>query len=138
MINRLSQKLETRVKVTALEVHPLAADPQRDWSASAFSVSRTQYILCCNTASLYSWLFPARGIIKPELLLAAALHALHHQLEVDGMKGAYLARELGGPSSIERFAKPLNRSVIGSMNDLILHACRGSTKGGRLWRWQAA
>ena len=54
MIFRLSQKLCTKIDAGKLRHMPLDENPYADWSCHLFTADRTQYIILCNTASLYS------------------------------------------------------------------------------------
>ena len=54
MIFRLSQKLNAKVKAGMLGALPLDENAAADWSAPCFTADRTQYVLLCNTSSLYS------------------------------------------------------------------------------------
>ena len=62
MIIRLSQKLAKKIKVGKLTEKPLDEIQYADWSANVFNVGRTQYIILCNTKSMYSCVMYAKGI----------------------------------------------------------------------------
>ena len=70
MIFRLSQKLNSKIKAGTLPALPLHKYPFADWSADLFVSERTQYILLCNTKSLYS------------TVLAVGWHALRYSLSL--------------------------------------------------------
>lgn len=124
MLFRLSQKLAARIKIRGLEELPLHANPFADWSAHEFSAGRTAYLIVCNTRSLYCTLLPAKGITSDTVFVESALESLGHFMACDGL--APLHQQSVVPISGQaQFAKPLNRSVISSMNDLIHH--------GRFW-----
>ena len=61
MIFRLSQKLNTKIKADKLTDMPLDDNPYADWSCHLFTADRTQYIIMCNTKSLYSCVMYGRG-----------------------------------------------------------------------------
>jgi len=120
MIFRLSQKLNTKIKAGMLPAVPLDDNPYADWSAHLFSVARTQYVILSNTKSLYSCVMYAKGITNDSLFIERALSAIREFMEDDGQ--AFVHRRFIAPASgTVRFAKALNRSVTGSMNDLINH-----------------
>ncbi len=121
MIFRLSQKLSSKIKVGTLPVLPLDENPLADWSAQLFLVERAQYILLTNTPSLYSTVMVGKGITDDSQFIEQALSAIRAFMEADG-HGAAFARFIGPDSATVRFARTLNRSVTGSMNDLIKHA----------------
>jgi hypothetical protein len=121
MIFRLSQKLNTKVKAGPLPALPLDENPLVDWSASLFLADRTQYILLANTKSLYATVMFGKGITNDSEFIERALSSIREFMEVEGCGAAY-RRFIAPTSATVRFAKALNRSVTGSMNDMIKHA----------------
>ena len=121
MIFRLSQKLNTKIKAGTLGAQALHENPFADWSAHIFSADRTQYIIICNTRSLYSTVMYAKGITNDNLFITRALGGLREFMEDDGQEFIY-TRLISPASATVRFAKALDRSVTGSVNDLIYHA----------------
>jgi hypothetical protein len=117
MILRLSQKLATKVKAGKLIEHPLDENPYADWSANLFTADRTQYILLTNTVSLYSCVTYGRGITDDNALITRALDAIREFMEDDGQEFIY-QRFVAPSSATVSFAKALNRTVTGSMNEL--------------------
>jgi hypothetical protein len=118
MILRLSQKMNMKVKGGNLAELPLDANPFADWSCHLFLAGRSQFIILMNTASFYSCLMSERGITNQKTFLSRAREAICAYMAEDGQK--LLFDKFIEPSfSTIRFAKPLNRSAIGSMNDLI-------------------
>lgn len=121
MIFRLSQKLSTKITAGALDTLPLDDNPYADWSAHLFAVNRTQCIILSNTKSLYSCVMYAKGITSDSVFTDRALSTIREFMQDDGQQFAY--RKFVAPNSgTVQFAKALNRSVTGSMNDLINHA----------------
>ena len=124
MIFRLSQKLNTKLKAGKLDTVPLGENRYADWSCHLFNVGRTQYIILCNTASLYSCLLYAKGITHDGIFIRLALETIRESLGEAGYAAVY-ANEIAPAAETIQFAKALNRSVTGSMNDLLVHAkCR--------------
>jgi hypothetical protein len=121
MIFRISTKLAAKLKVAPTTVLPLDANPLFDWSAHLFVSNRLQLILVTNTASLYSVLLSARGIAHHEEFIERALGALRELLETDGHSLVYNALIAAANNTFE-ISKALNRSVTGSMNDMIFRA----------------
>lgn len=121
MIIRLSQKLCTKVKAGKLAELPLAEVPVLDWSTQSFAVGRTQFILISNTRSLYSCVTPCKGVNSTNQLVEQFNQAVLHQLNKDGF-GDVVRKLMEVNSDQVQFAKSLNRSVIGSMNELIVMA----------------
>jgi hypothetical protein len=121
MIFRLSQKLNTKIKAGTLPAMPLDDNPLADWSAHLFLADRTQYILLSNTKSLYSTVLYGKGITNDSDFIQRALSSIRAFMEEDGQGAAY-ERFVAPASASVRFAKALNRSVTGSMNDMTNHA----------------
>lgn len=121
MILRLSRKVCTKIKTGKLSEMPLDDNPFADWSAHLFVADRTQYILLSNTKSLYSTVMYAKGITNDSRLIERALDSIREFMGGDGQESVYL-RFIAPTSGTVRFAKALNRSVTGSMNDLIRFA----------------
>jgi hypothetical protein len=118
MIFRLSRKLANKIKVSPKVCTPLDANLFAHWSAHMFAAQRTQYIIVANTASLYSVVMYAQGITDDGQFLDAALTTMREFLPTDGNE--FIFRKFIAPASgLIRFSKALNRSAIGSMNDLI-------------------
>src|SRR5262245_43229900 len=121
MIFRLSQKLGTGIKAGPLAPLPLHEHPLMDWSAHLFLAGRTPYILLSNTRSLYSLVMDGKGVTSDSDFIARALSSIRESMETAGLGAAY-KRFIAPASATVRFAKALNRSVTGSMNDLTKHA----------------
>ena len=121
MIFRLSEKLNAKIKGGALKVHPLDENPYADWSGHLFTVERTRYILLSNTKSLYSIVMYGKGITHDGQFIDRALSTIREFMQDDGQQFAY-HRFIAPASATVTSAKAFNRSVTGSMNELIAHA----------------
>ena len=121
MIFRLSQKLKAKIKAGALRALPLDENPLADWSAHLFVAGRAHYLLVSNTTSLYSTVMYGRGVTTDGHFIERALAGIREFMEADGQAFAYRRLIVPATASV-RFAKALDRSVTGSMNDLIRHA----------------
>jgi hypothetical protein len=116
MILRLSQKLNKKIGAGTLSTLPLDDDPFADWSCHLFTADRTPYIILSNTESLYSCVMFGKGITDDSRFIERALSTIREFMEDDGQQFAY--RKFIAPASrTVSFAKALNRSVTGSMND---------------------
>ena len=129
MIIRLSQKLAKKLKLGTLPSLPPDENPYADWSAHLFTADRTQYIILTNTQSLYSVVMYGKGIADDSRFIGRALDNIREFMEGDGQAFAY-QRFIAPAGGSVRFAKALNRSVTGSMNDMIYHAQMWLTEGG--------
>jgi hypothetical protein len=128
MIVRLSQKLNAKIKAGTLTALPLDKNPFADWSAQLFVADRSQYIILSNTRSLYSTVMYGRGITNDSHFIERVLGNIREFMVDDGQELIY--RQFIAPASGSvRFAKALNRSVTGSMTDLINHAAAWLVEG---------
>jgi len=118
MILRLSQKLNTKIKAGKLTAMPLDENPYADWSCHLFTADRTQYVIVTNTKSLYSSVMYGRGITNDSVFIDRALSELREFMEDDGQAFVY-QKFIAPASGTVSFAKALNRTVTGSMNDMI-------------------
>jgi hypothetical protein len=130
MIFRLSQKLCSKIGAGKLSEIPLGDNPFADWSANLFVADRTQYILLSNTKSLYTTVLFRKGITDDRDFIELALGSIRKVMELDGQELVY-RRFIGPASGTVRFAKALDRSVTGSMNELI-HAAKIMLAGGEM------
>jgi hypothetical protein len=121
MIFRLSQKLNANIKARSSESLPLDENPFADWSAHLFAANQTQYIILCNTKSLYSVVMYGKGITDQSLFIDRALGNLREFMEADGQESLHRRFIVSTTGSV-RFAKALNRSITGSINDMINQA----------------
>ncbi len=128
MIFRLSQKLNTKIKAGTLGALALHANPFADWSAHLFVAGRSQYILLSNTKSLYSTVLHGKGITNDSDFIERALSSIREFMEGDGQESVY-RRFIASANGSVRFVKALDRSVTGSMNDLIRHATAWLAEG---------
>ena len=121
MIFRLSAKLGKKIKCPPTRPLPAHENPYADWSAHLFVADRAQYILVTNTVSLYSLVMFGRGITNDGEFLKRAITYLGELMEHDGYQ--FIRERVFTPETGRiSFAKALNRSVTGSMNDLVFNA----------------
>ena len=121
MIFRLSQKLAKKLKSPLPKSAPADPNPFADWSAHLFTADRTQYLILTNTPSLYSTVIYGRGISNDSEFFNRALSSIREFMVDDGQE--FIFRTFVAPAALTvRFASALNRSVTGSMNDLVTHA----------------
>src|SRR5208283_4500557 len=128
MIFRLSQKLNARIKAGTLRALPLDENPFADWSAHLFVAGRAQYILLSNTKSLYSTVMFGKGITDDGHFIERGLGNIREFMEADGQAFVF-HRFIAPATATVRFAKALDRSVTGSMNDMTRHATYWLARG---------
>ncbi len=118
MIIRLSQKLNKKIKAGKLDEVPLDENEYADWSAHLFTADRSQYIILSNTKSLYSCVMFGKGITNDSNFMLNALSTIRDFMGADGQQFVY-EKFVAPASGTYQFAKALNRSVTGSMNELV-------------------
>jgi hypothetical protein len=128
MIFRVSQKLAKKIEEAPAQSLPLDSNPFVDWSAHLFMADRTQYIILTNTPSLYSAVMYGRGISTDDQFIDRAVDCIREFMVDDGQEFIY-RRFVASATGTVRFSKALNRSVTGSMNDLVYHAKMWLTEG---------
>ena len=121
MVIRISAKLGKKIDLRPDRVLPADPNPFSDWSAHLFTADRTQYILISNTVSLYSMVMFGRGMTddcrfsdRITSYMGKFLRADDHEFIFERWIIPWLDRV--------SFSKALNRSVIGSMNELVFLA----------------
>jgi len=128
MILRLSQKLNTKIKAGKLTEMPLDENPYADWSCGLFTADRSQYTILSNTKSLYSCVMFGKCITDDSRFIERALSTIREFIEDDGQ--AFVYQKFIAPSrSTVSFTKALNRTVTGSMNELVMAAIHSLESG---------
>jgi hypothetical protein len=118
MIFRITQKLARKIKVAPVAALPPHDNPLLDWTANLFMVSRWQFIILTNSASLYSVVFPGKGVPNGEALVEQGMKALDDCLTRDGILGLYDFEIAPSIGSVD-FCKAGDKSVLASMNQLV-------------------
>jgi len=120
MILRLTNKLTDKIKIKSLSEYDEGPDID-EWYGHIFIADRTQYMLFTNAFSLYSVLFPGKGINDIKTFFETAVHSLSETLRKDGFE-IMIGRFIAGKNEIIDVCKTNNRGVLGSMNDMISHS----------------
>lgn len=121
MILRLSHNLSAKIKPGALTPAAMDENLYADWSLRLFHADRIHYILISNTRSLYSVVMFGRGIANAGLLADRVLEHVREFMKADGLEFMY--RQFIEPASYSvKFSKALDRTVTGSMNELVSYA----------------
>jgi len=132
MIIRISQQVGRKVKIRELATVGMHDDPLRDWSIQTFVFERKQHVIICNTATLYSAVCLSGALNKPHALVVAGLQAIGEQLEFDLLLDAYQTFSTPG-SAVVTYAKSLNKTVTGSINEQIILATNALARGKNLF-----
>lgn len=121
MIFRLSQKLAKKLKIPLPRPAPADPNPFADWSGHLFTADRAQYLILTNTPSLYSTVHYGQGVTNDSQFLDRALSSISECMAHDGQEFAF--RKFIAPAArTVPFGSALNRSVTGSMNELVTAA----------------
>ena len=107
---------------------PVVTKRVADWCAHEFLVSRRRYLIFCNTASLYPVVTEARGVTDQDALVKCLMTALRLNL-ADGPHAYAYERWIAPGGTEVQWAPIPDRSVLGSINDLIFAAKWGLVDG---------
>jgi hypothetical protein len=118
-------------EVTEFEV---PTRPHLSWYLNTFTVNRVQYILATNAASLFSIVFFKRGVRDYGDLRSTFFMLLEDQLTGLDLKLIY-ERIIAPATGRVVVAKTFNRSVLGSMNDMV-HAIKSLKAREELSPWE--
>jgi hypothetical protein len=121
VIFRITQKLAKKIKVIPAPALPPHNDPLLDWTTNLFMVSRWQCILLTNSASLYSVVLPGKGISNEKAFVEQSMKGLRDNMALDGIRDLFETRIAAAEHSVS-FCKAADRSVLGSMNQLVYEA----------------
>ena len=121
MIIRLTAKLAKRLHFPLQQALPAHENPYLDWTATVFSADRAQYVMLINSKSLFSVVFYAKGLTSDDRFVRKTEQTLRDNLSSAGF--AFPFQRFIEPELMRvTFCKNANRSVTGSMNDLIYQA----------------
>lgn len=118
MIFRITQKLAKKLRIDPVAALPPNENPLLDWTANLFMVSRWQCIILTNSASLYSVIFPGKGVPDGQAFVEQGMKALDDCLTRDGILGLYHFDIAPAIDSVD-FCKAGDKSVLASMNQLV-------------------
>lgn len=118
MIFRITQKPGKKIGIQPTQSMLLSSNPYADWSAHLFTADRVQYIMLTNTAALYSILTYGKGITNESRFIKAALSSMKLFFGLDENESVF-ERYIAHENLNVYFSKSINRSVTGSMNDLV-------------------
>jgi hypothetical protein len=120
MIFRITHKLAKKIKVVPDPALPPHKNPLLDWTANLFMVSRWQCIILTNSINLYSVVMPGRGIPNKDAFIKYAPKAMRIVMASEGLVSIFDKKISRGIDKIS-FCKTSDRSILGSMNDLVFH-----------------
>ena len=118
MIIRFTDKLSKKLKlgkISRIEKYP---GPFLEWYAHLFSIQRTQYILVTEATSLYTVIMYGRGVVDDNIFLKQFFSFLREKMEE--IEGRMIFERIIAPNSVRiTFSKAINKSVLGSINDMV-------------------
>ena len=118
MILRPTAKLAKKLKTELLQNIDGKVTPFEEWYGHLFAANRHQLILFTHSYSLYSVLFPAKGINNLDLFAHSSAEFLREVMQLQGI--SYLCdRFIDKDFYRIKAYKTSNRGIIGSMNDMI-------------------
>ncbi len=121
LIFHITQKLARKIKVVPAAALPPHENSLLDWTANLFMVSRWQCIILTNSASLYSVVFPGKGVPNGRTFVEQSMKALRDNMALDGIMDIFDTKIASALDSVS-FCKTSDRRVLGSMNELVFQA----------------
>ncbi len=118
---RPTKMLARRLGIELPKAPPVVTNRVADWCAHEFRVSRHRYLIFCNTASLYPVVMMASGVTDGPKLAARLMGGLQTCLR-GGELEIQFQRRIVVEGPFIQWAPIPGRSILGSMNDLILMA----------------
>ena len=132
MTIRPTKMLARKLRLGAVpDAVPVVTNRVADWCAHEFLVSRRRYLIFCNTASLYPVVTEARGVTDADMFVMRLQAALRLNL-ADGPHAFAYERWIAPCEAEVQWAPIPDRSVLGSINDLIFAAKFGLRDGKSL------
>jgi len=116
-----------RLRLPPIEVR--MSDPYCDWCAHGFSANRLRYLMLTNTHSFLSVVIPGSGITSEKAFIRESVNGIQRYLSESGRREVFETFIAPHTSSI-RWAKVPDRSVLGTMNELIYLAQCHLIEGG--------
>lgn len=126
MIIRLSHSMMKKLGLSATDLSVTetltpAPHPLCDWALHLYRYQRTQYIISTNTTSLSSFVFAGRGLADQRSFTNQFFLLLREHHRLLEMEEAF-EQCIAPCETTIHWSKVGNRSVTGSMNELILQA----------------
>jgi hypothetical protein len=116
---RCTQRLLRRLPLDVTANPPASTTRLGDWYANLLFLQHQHLVLCTSERSLLSVIVPAKDPQRLPLRLRDAAQSLFREL---GYHSDAIAAEMGAMAELA-VGKTANRSVLGSMNDIV-HHCR--------------
>ncbi len=134
MVIHFTNKLRKKLHIPELTQVDEATGKHLRWYANLFTAQRVQYILTTNAASLFSVVIYGRGLTDSGDYHRLFLSELRDNLEPLEL-GLVYERVIAPKTGEIVLAKTADRSVLGSMNDMV-SSCKWRLEGDELPPWQ--
>ncbi len=118
MLLRFTDKLSKKLKTGPLTKVDKDPGPYLEWYAHLFTASRTQYILTTEAKSLFTVVMYGRGVTDDGVYLKHLTSLLREHVKDTGNRLIF-ERVIAPKTGIVTMSKTANRSVLGSMNDMV-------------------
>jgi hypothetical protein len=121
MIIRITSKLAKKLNLPLSLIESGNEPSINEWYGNLFTFKRAQYILLTNEKTLFSFVFPGKGITNYNLFLKKM------SIHLEEMLGTYDLTSVWEKHFMSEFnevsiSKTNNRAVLGSMNEIIFYA----------------
>ena len=133
MIFHFTNKLRKKLHIPELTQVDVATGKHLRWYANLFTAQRVQYILTTNAASLFSVVIYGRGLTDSGDYHRQFLSELRDHLEDLELRLVY-ERVIAPKAGEITLAKTADRSVLGSMNDMVSN-CKSRLECGESSPW---
>ena len=117
LILRPTLKLAAKLKLAPLQDLPPAPQPIADSCVRAFKCGKNSYLIFSNTASLFSFVTPQRGVTNAKSLRTTSGTAIHQNLDRTEHGQHHVSAILSTMADCQ-FSRCHDRAVLGSINDL--------------------
>lgn len=118
MILRLTKKAADYFHIKLVKSEKKAENDLCEWYCNLFIANRRKYFLVVNAITLYSIIFPAKGIKNESGFINSFLSELSDQMISDGFNDIFDNKIKNNCEEVYYY-KTESRSVLGSMNDMI-------------------
>jgi hypothetical protein len=121
MVLRATNKLARKLKIQSLQKYGQKVSAFEEWYGHLFTADRIQYILLTNAYSLYSCVFPAKGVTTLRAFADLSGYWLTEVIKNDGCDDIIRRIVIQSYETIDVYATN-NKGVLGSMNDMIANS----------------
>ena len=118
MILILTKKAADYYHIKLVKSEKKAENDLCEWYCNLFIANRRKYFIVANAITLYSIIFPAKGIKNESDFINRFISELSDQMKSDGFKEIF-DNNIKNNCEEVYYCKTESRSVLGSMNDMI-------------------